>query len=214
MKKSIEDIWKEGFLDNDALIVPKVNDLYNRKSVHVVEQAKRSIRIYMTVWVVVAVFILGLTLIKNFPIVGISFCVVAAVVVVINRRLAEGATKLNNTSSSLDYLNEFNAWMKHYISTNAKMGKYVNSGAFFFLILGIWCSEKGPKFGEKFFSYFDHWYSLNGVPVIALLPILIITFLLWCFGEQIFKLDAWVYFGRVLNKLEEIQSDMKELKSD
>ena len=28
MEKSIESIWKEGFLKSDALVAPKLNDLY------------------------------------------------------------------------------------------------------------------------------------------------------------------------------------------
>jgi hypothetical protein len=30
MEKSIETIWKEGFLKNDALIAPKINNLYTQ----------------------------------------------------------------------------------------------------------------------------------------------------------------------------------------
>ena len=29
MEKSIETIWKEGFLEKDVLLAPKLNDLYN-----------------------------------------------------------------------------------------------------------------------------------------------------------------------------------------
>lgn len=36
MDKSIETIWKEGFIKNNALTVPKLNDFYNKKSKHVV----------------------------------------------------------------------------------------------------------------------------------------------------------------------------------
>jgi hypothetical protein len=31
MEKSIENIWKEGFLKNDALVAPTLNNLYNQK---------------------------------------------------------------------------------------------------------------------------------------------------------------------------------------
>ena len=38
MNNSIEKIWKEGFLSNDALIAPKINDLYNQKSKNIVDK--------------------------------------------------------------------------------------------------------------------------------------------------------------------------------
>ena len=41
MEKSIETIWKEGFIKNDALVAPKLNDLYNQKSIDIVEKFKR-----------------------------------------------------------------------------------------------------------------------------------------------------------------------------
>jgi hypothetical protein len=38
MTKSIEVIWKEGFVNEAHLTAPKVNDLYNRKSQNIVDK--------------------------------------------------------------------------------------------------------------------------------------------------------------------------------
>ena len=45
MRKTIEATWREGFLDPDALVAPKVNDLYTRKSTHIVDRIQRLQRI-------------------------------------------------------------------------------------------------------------------------------------------------------------------------
>lgn len=37
MNKSIENIWKEGFTNKD-MVIPKINDLYNKKSISLVEK--------------------------------------------------------------------------------------------------------------------------------------------------------------------------------
>ena len=37
MNKSIENIWKEGFTNKD-LMIPKINDFYNKKSISLVEK--------------------------------------------------------------------------------------------------------------------------------------------------------------------------------
>ena len=39
MEKSIETIWKEGFMKDDALVAPKLNDLYNQKSANIIDKA-------------------------------------------------------------------------------------------------------------------------------------------------------------------------------
>ena len=41
MEKSIEAIWKEGFLEQDALVAPKINELYNQKSSDIVDKMTR-----------------------------------------------------------------------------------------------------------------------------------------------------------------------------
>ena len=45
MRKTIEATWREGFLNPDALVAPKVNDLYTRKSRHIVDRIQRMQRI-------------------------------------------------------------------------------------------------------------------------------------------------------------------------
>jgi len=52
MEKSIESIWKEGFLKSDALVAPKVNNLYTQKSIHVIDKFKRMFRINLIAIVV------------------------------------------------------------------------------------------------------------------------------------------------------------------
>ena len=45
MNKTIEATWREGFLNPDALVAPKVNDFYTRKSTHIVDRIQRMQRI-------------------------------------------------------------------------------------------------------------------------------------------------------------------------
>ena len=45
MRKTIEAAWRDGFLNPDALVVPKVNDLYTRKSMHIADRIQRMQRI-------------------------------------------------------------------------------------------------------------------------------------------------------------------------
>jgi len=58
MKKSIETIWKEGFLKNDALIAPKINNLYTQKSIDIVEKFKKMYKINRIGIILFAIIIL------------------------------------------------------------------------------------------------------------------------------------------------------------
>src|SRR5690606_30044568 len=55
MKNSIEEIWKEGFLNEKSLVAPKINDLYNQKSMYVVDKIKRKFRVNLILIVIMAI---------------------------------------------------------------------------------------------------------------------------------------------------------------
>ena len=37
MEKSIEHIWKEGFSENEEMSIPRLQNLYKRKSEHLID---------------------------------------------------------------------------------------------------------------------------------------------------------------------------------
>ncbi len=71
MDKSIETIWKEGFLKNDALIAPKLNDIYNQKSLDIVEQFKRMYKLNQIGILVFAIIIIPISYIAKMLYMGI-----------------------------------------------------------------------------------------------------------------------------------------------
>ena len=44
MEKTIEKIWKEGFLKEDELAAPRINNLYGRKSKHIVDNLMSTVK--------------------------------------------------------------------------------------------------------------------------------------------------------------------------
>ena len=55
MTNSIETIWKEGFLKEKSLVVPKINDLYNQKSKDLVGKMERMYRINLIAIVIMSI---------------------------------------------------------------------------------------------------------------------------------------------------------------
>ena len=61
MEKSIEKIWTEGFLADDALIAPRVNNLYDQKSIHIIDKFTRMFKINLISIVVFSLLLLVVT---------------------------------------------------------------------------------------------------------------------------------------------------------
>jgi hypothetical protein len=213
MTKSIETIWKEGFLNSDALVAPIVNDLYHKKSQHIVEKFKRMFRINLSAVLVGAILgVIGFALLK-LPLVGIGLALVLAVIFVVNKRLLTELEKIDKSVSSYVYLKAFDSWLRDQISINARMAKLYYPAIFLSLAFGFWFSPHGPRIPGILAGGVEFGYQLNGIPVLMLVPVLLLTFVLWIFGDRIYQWDLNVIYGRVLKKLDEILTDMEELRS-
>ncbi|OIQ46538.1 MAG: hypothetical protein BM565_11130, partial [Gammaproteobacteria bacterium MedPE] len=74
MTKSIETMWKEGFINETQLDVPKVNDLYNRKSQNLVDKLLNMFAINIKAIVIGSIIMLiGMSLIGA-PFLGLYIC--------------------------------------------------------------------------------------------------------------------------------------------
>ena len=76
MKRTIEATWREGFLNSDALVAPKVNDLYTRKSSHIVDRIQRMQRINEIAIVIGAPIMWGFLSAVGIPYTGAIICTV------------------------------------------------------------------------------------------------------------------------------------------
>ena len=70
MEKSLEAIWKEGFLKNNELVVPKINNLYNQKSQNAVDKLMKIGKLNLQAIGVSAVIILIITIVAGLPYMG------------------------------------------------------------------------------------------------------------------------------------------------
>jgi hypothetical protein len=124
MDKSIESIWKEGFLKNDALLVPKLNDLYNQKSTHLVDKFKRRFKVNLKAIVIFSFIVLILSFLVGIPVMGVMMFFLFNGLVIVNNKLLKGLEKIDKNVSSYQYLKSFNDWMKEQISVNRRMAGF------------------------------------------------------------------------------------------
>lgn len=211
MEKSIETIWKEGFLESDALVAPKLNKLYTQKSIHIIDKFTRMFSINLKALVVFSFVVLVASFFVQIPVLGVLMFILLNTIVIVNRKLLKGIKEIDKNVSSYQYLKAFDNWMKAQILTNVKMSRFIYPYTFLAMIAGFWFSSNFQEaFNEILGSH--QIYFLKGIPVFWVLGIVLITGVLAYFGGALYKLDFKIVYGRVLRKLDEIIADMDELR--
>lgn len=218
MEKSIENIWKEGFLKSDTLIAPKINELYNQKSIHIIEKFKRMFRINLIAIVVFSLSFLIVSFFIGIPIMGLIFFITLMILVSINKKLLNSLESIDTGENSYQYLKSFNQWIKKQVAVNMKISSFLYPIIFSSFILGFWFKDaEGIPLGKKLVGEilvgFPDTKLLFGIPLVGIsIAVLIIVFLA-IFGGRIYKWDLNIVYGRVFKKLEELVADIENLNS-
>jgi len=212
MEKSIESIWKQGFLDNDAIVAPKLNNLYNQKSIHIIDKFKRMFRINLNALIIFSFVLLPVSFFASIPVMGILMFILLNVLVIVNKRLLKGLDKIDKNVSSYEYLKSFDTWMQNQILINMKMSRFIYPYIFIALVSGFWFSNPFRETLNRIFGDYQP-YLIYGMPVFWLLAILLIVIFLAIVGGRIYKWDLNLVYGRILNKLNELITDMETLRA-
>lgn len=217
MEKSIETIWKEGFLKNDALLAPKLNNLYNQKSIHLVDKFKRMYRINLNAIVVFACILIPISILVEIPYMGIPMALLFFGVLFINRKFRRKLNNIDTTENSYQYLISFHSWVKELVETNTKLSRYLYPYIFLSLIAGFWFGGfggniPGNEFVTNLLVEFPNTYLVFGIPLVGILIVLFGVALLAYFGGVIGKWDLNLVYGGILKKLDIIISEMEDLK--
>jgi len=218
MEKSIENIWKDGFLKSDALVAPKINNLYNQKSIHIIDKFKRMFRINLIAIVVFSFVFLVVSFFVGIPLTGAIFFVTLMVLVIINKKLLNGLEHIDKGGSSYQYLKAFNQWINEQVSVNEKISTFLYPIIFISMIVGFWFKDaEGELLGKRLVNEvvigFPDIYLIYGIPLIAIIGVVLIVGLLAFFGGRIYQWDLNLVYGRVFKKLEELMADIESLRS-
>ena len=217
MEKSIESIWKEGFLKSDALVAPKLNNLYNQKSKHIVDKFKKMFKINLILIVVWSFIVLILSFVIGIPYMGVPMFFILNILVILNKKLLSTLTQIDKGMSSYDYLISFDGWLKDQVRVNKRFSRILYPSVFLTVILGFWMKEidevnAGDLIVSELLESYPNLYLINGVPGVIVLGVFVVLGLLVLAGGKIYEWDLKLVYGRVFRKLDEIIADIKELK--
>lgn len=217
MEKSIERIWKEGFIKNDALVAPKLNDLYNQKSIDIVEKFKRMYKLNRIGIIAFAIIIIPLSYATKMIYMGIPMSILFIAVTFVAQKFSKQLDNIDKNKSSYEYLSSFDKWVKDMIAVNSKLSTFMYPYIFIAMALGFWFIDidgvlLGDRFINGFVSEFPTTSIVNGFPILLLIPFFIVIGILAFFGGKIGKWDINLVYGGILNKLKVLLSDMEELR--
>lgn len=217
MEKSIESIWKEGFLQKEAMVVPKLNDLYNQKSIDIVEKFRKMYKINIIGIALFALVLLPIATVSNLPYLGMLMFVLFGVLISFATKFKRKLDGINKNSNSYEYLKTFDAWTKEMTTFNSKFSRYLYPYVFLSMVVGFWFGSigenvPGTELVAKLLSSYPDMVLVYGVPLFFWILLIVITILLALFGARIGDWDLKIGYGRILKRLDTLLADMEELR--
>lgn len=212
MSKSIEEIWKKGFISNEALVAPKLNDLYNQKSQNIVDKFERVFKWNLIGIVVFALLILVVSTFKGMPYLGLFISAMLMALVVRGRKEQASLKLLDKNVSSYQYLKSFDHWLKEMMTGYGKLYSFVYPALFLSIALQFRSSEICQTAINGFVHQYPDTIMLFATPLFLLLAVVVIASLLFYFSGAMYRVDFNSLYGRMLRKLDDLISDMEELR--
>jgi len=209
MEKSIETIWKEGFLNTESLIAPKVNSLYDKKSLHIMAKFKKMF--LNNIWGI----IIGSSLLFT----GAYFAgalLAGSIVLIMMLYVAYTAynelkklEKIDKAESSYLFLKSFKVWIDQSIERYGKMYRVVYPILILAFYFGIWFSDSLADVRQKVSEHSDLFFGLHLGTTIFVLSL---ALLMSIFSKSIHRKDVKTIYGGIMNKLDSSLAEMEELR--
>ncbi len=215
MKNSIETMWKEGFLNEKSLIVPKINNLYSQKSKYLVDKIKRMFKINIIAIILVALLLPVIYYLIDAIWQGVGISILLLCTAWYSKKQMKSIKALNQGATSYDYLISFDQWLKNTLLKNENVLRF--SYPLYFLIvmstiLSAW--SKQEKLTTKFSQKFPDLVFIGDIPLFALIITVIGTLMMFFFSRKIYRWDVRLVYGRIFKKLEETIYEMEKLKGE
>jgi hypothetical protein len=208
MENSIEHIWKQGFLNESSLVAPKVNDLYNRKSMHVVDRIKRRMKKYRVINFAIVIITPIMYYFMGAFWYGVAFSTVALFIMRYTGKITRTIKTLDQGANSYDYLKEFDRLLDDMLSKFEKIARFTLPLYMLIGHAGLWASWH--KIG--FITILQKRHPNVDVEFWALAYLVIFTLPFILFPVKIYRGELRMVYGRLRAKLKETIAEMEKLK--
>lgn len=213
MTRSIETIWKEGFLKEQTLSVPLVNDLYNRKSQNLVDRLQNMFMLNIKGLIIGSIIMLVVMSLIGAPFLGLYICFLLTPLVLIAKKELKKSVNLDKGQSSYEYLKNFDSWLKGSIKVYSNYYKWFYPLLFAGMATQAVVSKAGGKLIALMLELLPTEIMFLGLPFYLLAVLLILTAVLAKYAEALYQWDLNLVYGRQFSKLNELIGDMEELRA-
>ncbi len=213
MTKSIETMWKQGFINEPQLVAPKLNDLYNRKSQNMVDKLQQMFAINIKAIIIGSVIMLLMMSLIGAHWLGVYICALLAPLVVIVKKELNKSYQLSKGQSSYDYLINFNRWLQSSIASYASYYKAFYPLLFIGMATQAVVSNAGGKITALAMQNWPTEITLFGLPYYLVIILAVLLLLITKYAETFYRWDLNLIYGRQLKKLDELIADMEELRN-
>jgi hypothetical protein len=210
MEKSIETIWKEGFLNSEALIAPKVNNLYDKKSLHIITAFKKMF-LKNIGGIVIGAFLLFMGAYFIGAILAGSIVLIMMLYVAYTAyNELKDLEKIDKGQSSYVFLKSFKGWIERSIERYGRMYRVVYPTLILTFYFGIWFSNRFAEVREKVAEHTDLLFGLHLGTTIFVMTV---ALLMSIFSKAIHRKDVKTIYGGIVNKLDSSLAEMEELSN-
>lgn len=212
MEKSIEKIWKEGFLKEKSLVAPRVNELYNQKSKHLAEQVVSVLRVNFAIMIILAIVFPAVHAMLGLLWPGVAASILMLCVAWYINREIHGFRSLDHGLTSFEFLKSLDGWLKDVMLKYERIARVYYPVCFLIAVSTLWLawnSQEGLIMRMRE-TYPDVPFILN-VPIFVWVPVVFILLGLVYFSDRIYRWDVGLMYGGVFVKLREMIADMEKL---
>lgn len=213
MSKSIEAMWKQGFVSEGELSAPKVNDLYNRKSQNIIDKLQKMFAVNIKAIVIGALVMLVVMSLVGAPWLGVYICALLTPLVLIAKKELTKSHNLSKGQSSLEYLESFDTWLKDSINAYSKYYRFFYPLFYIGMVTQGLASNAGGKVMALLLKQYPTEYVLLDIPGYVWAVITVLFLLVVRYSEALYRLDLDIIYGRQFKKLDELIVDMRALKA-
>jgi hypothetical protein len=214
MEDSIESIWTKGFLHENSLVAPKINDLYNQKSKHVVDRVKRMFRINQRMIVAMSIILPVIHYFVDALWQGLAASVLLLLTGWYNHRVLIGIKTLDTGATSLDYLKSFDRWLTDVLLKTKRIVRFSYPLYVLISISTIWSAWSKQGVTLKIHQKFPDLLPPEHLPIIALVLAGGLALLMFCFSTKIYQWEMRLTYGRVFDKVKDTIAEMETLNGD
>lgn len=217
MEKSIENIWNQGFLDEGALVAPKINKLYETKSINTIDKFRSTYRKnYWFIWLILAVNLIGGYTMVNIYL-GVYMAGLFIPMLVLSKKQIKLMDSIDQNESSYLYLKTFDSWLQKMIHDFRWVYRFFYPLYFVGMVWFLAQMDTGeegdyiPLVNRILDS--EQVFKIGGIPVIWVSSILLLTGIITYYSPKIYMFDIRLVYGRLMDRLSNMLREMEELRT-